>query len=56
MKEYTASLKTNLEEKGKELNKFRETHGIQFKVDDGKDDKEQDTSKSDRQANILASY
>ncbi|XP_059144036.1 prefoldin subunit 2-like [Physella acuta] len=54
MKEYTDSLRTNLETKGKELNQFRETHGIQIKADDSKDEKPAPKS-GDRQANILAS-
>ncbi|RUS79820.1 hypothetical protein EGW08_012419 [Elysia chlorotica] len=56
MKEFVASLKTSLENKGKEINQFRETHGIQIKGDEAKDDKEVESSSKggERQANILA--
>ncbi|GFO18320.1 prefoldin subunit 2-like [Plakobranchus ocellatus] len=56
MKEFVASLKTNLEAKGKEINQFRETHGIQIKGDESKDDKGMESSSKggERQANILA--
>ncbi|KAI8785394.1 prefoldin subunit 2 [Biomphalaria glabrata] len=56
MKEYTESIRCSLEAKGKELNQFRETHGIQFKADDSKEEKRSDLSQTpgDRQANILA--
>ncbi|KAI8797144.1 prefoldin subunit 2 [Biomphalaria glabrata] len=56
MKEYTESIRSSLEAKGKELNQFRETHGIQFKADDSKEEKRSDSSQKpgDRQANILA--
>ncbi|CAL1527676.1 unnamed protein product [Lymnaea stagnalis] len=56
MKEYIESLRNSLEAKGKELNQFRETHGIQIKADDSRDEKQADTASKggDRQANILA--
>jgi len=51
MKEFTDTLRTNLEQKGKELVQFKEKHNIKIKVE--KEDKE-DSSGKDRQAAILA--
>ncbi|XP_005097344.1 prefoldin subunit 2 [Aplysia californica] len=56
MKEYTDSLRGNLETKGKELVAFREKYNIKIRTDDPKDEKEEPSAKSgERQANILAS-
>ncbi|KAH9513896.1 Prefoldin subunit 2 [Bulinus truncatus] len=56
MKEFTETLRGSLEAKGKELNLFRETHGIQIKADDTKEEKraEAPQKSGERQANILA--
>lgn len=51
MKEFTDTLRTNLEQKGKELVQFKEKHNIKIKAE--KEDKE-DSSGKDRQAAILA--
>lgn len=55
MKEFTNTLHKTLEVKGKELNQFRETYGLQIRADVGSEKKEEATSKrSERQPNILA--
>ena len=53
MKQFTDTLKSSLETKGKELVEFREKYNIKIKADDSKENKEA-PAKGDRQANILA--
>jgi len=51
MKEFTDSLRTNLETKGKELVEFKEKHNIKLKAEQ---DEKKDSAGKDRQAAILA--